>query len=145
MSRSSSRRVNIVELLTTTNFFCDLAVPTRSEWCIDRPVGEGRSVGCPPRGPWFAVGRELVHSSTLRPSFWPERSCPGVELVTMTGYRVEVPDEVAGDIRIVCEDHGASERFPPRYQKVGFFCGGCGVEIVVHLRNTDDRRDMSEM
>lgn len=63
----------------------------------------------------------------------------------MTSYRIEAPEGLDEGIRIVCVDHGESERFEPGYRKVALHCDNCGIEVGIELQDTEDWRDLGEM
>lgn len=63
----------------------------------------------------------------------------------MPSYRVVVPADGAGGIHIECEAHGTQEEFQPGYRKVAVYCSECGLEVGLHLEDTEDWRELGEM
>lgn len=63
----------------------------------------------------------------------------------MATYRVEHPEEFGQGVRVECEEHGESETFEPGRRKAAFHCDACGIEISVHLEDTEDWRELTEM
>lgn len=66
------------------------------------------------------------------------------ETTTMATYRVFVPERPGDDIRIACDEHGETARFEPGFRSVAFHCHGCGREVELSLRDTDDWRELTE-
>lgn len=62
----------------------------------------------------------------------------------MTMYEIKQPDGLERGIRVRCPEHGEEEEFQPGYQRVAFYCSGCGIEIEVGLYDTHDWRDWGE-
>lgn len=60
-------------------------------------------------------------------------------------YRVEAPEEPDAGIRVACEAHNGSETFEPGYRTVAFHCDGCGIEVEVHLEDTEEWRELTEL
>lgn len=75
----------------------------------------------------------------------PERDRPGEDGWHTTRYAVETPDGPERGVRVGCLVHDEWEEFDPGYRSVSFYCGGCGVEVTVDLRDGDDWRDWGEM
>lgn len=62
----------------------------------------------------------------------------------MTTYEIERPDDLERGVRVSCPEHGESTEFQPGYQRVAFYCSGCGLEIEVGLHDETDWRDLGE-
>lgn len=62
----------------------------------------------------------------------------------MPSYRVETAAATGEGVTVSCETHGTTETFDPGYRRVTFYCGKCGYEVGIDLRDTDDWRELTE-
>jgi uncharacterized protein (DUF983 family) len=62
----------------------------------------------------------------------------------MKPFEIQRPDGPERGILVRCSEHGEQEEYRPGYQRVAFYCPGCGIELDVRLHDADDWRDWGE-